>query len=143
MPKGKNTINSVLKAGATAGSIAQISKIKSYPALFGTRSSLEVTDLEDEQQTYVGGVRELPGSLDFTFNHDMTAFAAYEALGEETVWELDFATAGADGLFSWKGSCSVSINEGAVNGIREMTLHIYPSTKIFPESAATAFGGTT
>lgn len=142
MSAGKNTINSVLKAGATAASIAQISKIKSYPEMFGVRQGLETTDLEDEFQTWIGGVGETPESLDFTFNHDMTAFAAYRALGDDTVWELDFGTSGADGKFSWKGSCSVTINEGSVNGLREMTLHVYPSTEIKPEAAATAFPGT-
>ena len=142
MSAGKNTINTVLKAGATAGSIAQISKIKSYPELFQVRESLETTDLEDDCQTWIGGVKGTPESLDFTFNHDMTAFAAYEALGDNTVWELDFGTSGADGKFSWRGGCSVSINEGAVNGLREMTLHVYPSTEIKPEAASTAFPGT-
>ena len=142
MSAGKNTINTVLKAGATAGSIAQISKIKSYPEIFGVRSGLETTDLEDEYQTWIGGVGETPESLDFTFNHDMTAFAAYRALGDNTVWELDFGTSGADGKFSWKGGCSVTINEGSVNGLREMTLHVYPSTEIKPEAASTAFPGT-
>lgn len=142
MSAGKNTINTVLKAGATAGAIAQISKIKSYPALFEAKSSLETTDLEDAYQTWIGGVGQTPESLDFTFNHDMTAFASYNALGDTTVWELDFGTSGADGKFSWKGGCNVTINEGAVNGLREMTLHVYPSTQIYAEAAATAFPGT-
>ena len=142
MSAGKNTIGSVLKAGASAASIAQISKIKTYPELFGVRQGLETTDLEDEFKTWIGGVGETPESLDFTFNHDMTAFAAYNALGDDTVWELDFGTAGADGKFSWKGGCSVTINEGAVNGLREMTLHVYPSTEIKPEAASTAFPAT-
>ena len=139
MSAGKNTIGSVLKAGASAASIAQISKIKTYPELFGVRQGLETTDLEDEFQTWIGGVGETPESLDFTFNHDMTAFAAYNALSDDTVWELDFGTAGADGKFSWKGGCSVTINEGAVNGLREMTLHVYPSTEIQPQAASEAF----
>lgn len=140
MSAGKNTINSVLKAGATAAAIAQISKIKTYPELYGVRQGLETTDLEDNFQTWIGGVGETPESMDFTFNHDMTAFAAYNALGDETIWELSFGENGADGQFSWKGGCSVTINEGAVNGLREMTLHVYPSTEIKAESAATAFG---
>ena len=142
MSAGKNTINSVLKVGATAASIAQISKIKSYPELFGSPDQLETTDLEDAMQTFVKGVVQVSGSLDFTFNHDMTAFAAYRALGDDSVWELDFGASGVDGKFSWKGSCSVSINEGAVNGIREMTLHVFPSTEIKPEAASTAFPAT-
>lgn len=142
MSAGKNTIYSVLKAGATAASIAQISKIKSYPELFGVRQGLETTDLEDNFQTWIGGVGETPESMDFTFNHDMTAFAAYNALTDDTIWELDFGTSGADGKFSWKGGCSVSINEGSVNGLREMTLHVYPSAEIKPEAAATAFPAT-
>ena len=142
MSAGKNTINTVLKVGASSGSMTQISKIKSYPSLFGTPSQLETTDLEDEMQTFVPGVKEVGGSLDFVFNHDTAAFTSYEALGDNSVWELDFGTSGADGKYSWRGSCSVSINEGAVNGIREMTLHVFPSTKIYAEAAATAFPGT-
>ena len=139
MSAGRSTINTVLKVGATAAAIAQISKIKSYPQLFGEPELLETTDLEDTMTTHVFGVQDIP-LMNFTFNHDMTAFEAYKALeGAEQLFELDFGANGVDGKFSWKGMLSVYINEGSVNGVRDMTLAVTPTTEIKAEAAATAF----
>lgn len=143
MSAGRSTINTVLKVGATAAAIAQISKIKSYPQLGGEPESLETTDLEDVMQTFVLGVQQTGGTMQFTYNHDTTAFAAYKALeGTEQVFELSFGASGVDGKYSWKGYCSTYVNEGSVNGIREMTLSVVPTTEIHNEAAATAFPTT-
>ena len=53
MSAGMSTINTVLKAGATASALAQLCKIKSYPQLGGERETIETTDLEDNAQTFV------------------------------------------------------------------------------------------
>ena len=52
---------------------------------------------------------------------------------------MNFGAEGADGVFSWKGQHNVFVNEGEVNGLREMTISITPSTEIKAEKAATAF----
>jgi len=37
---------------------------------------------------------------------------------------------GKNGVATWDGQHSVYINEGEVNGVREMTISVSPSTKI-------------
>ena len=44
---------------------------------------------------------------------------------------------GVDGVATWDGQHDVFINEGEVNGAREMTITVSPSTKI-SVGAATA-----
>lgn len=139
MSAGRSTINTTLKVGATVGALTQVSKIKSYPQLFGEPSLLETTDLEDTMTTHVFGVQDVP-MMNFTLNHDMDVFEDYKAMeGTEQYFELAFGASGVDGIFSWKGNVAIYINEGSVNGVREMTLAVSPSTEIYPEAAATAF----
>lgn len=37
---------------------------------------------------------------------------------------------GKDGVATWEGEHAVYVNEGEVNGVREMTINVSPSTKI-------------
>lgn len=143
MAKGKATINTVLKIGSTAAAVAKVAPIKSYPALGNSPENLETTDLEDSASTSVPGVQQLD-SMDFTMNYDKTAYEALKALDYQTAtddnfYQLEFGASGDDGTFSWKGLHSIIVSEGSVNGIREMTLTVYPSTQIYPESASEAF----
>lgn len=51
--KAISTIGTILKFGTSAGSLTQLCKIKSFPQLGGEREQIEITDLEDEMQTFV------------------------------------------------------------------------------------------
>jgi len=75
MSAGMSTINTVLKAGATASALAQLCKIKSYPQLGGERETIETTDLEDNAQTFVPGVQSV-SAMQFTCNYDKEKFDA-------------------------------------------------------------------
>lgn len=130
MSAGFSTINTVLKVGTTSEALAAVGKIKSYPQLFGVPDALETTDLEDTMQTFVPGVAT-NSAMEFTANWDKTEFNTYK--GKENTdlyFELDFGASGAQGKFTWQGRLAVSVNEGAVNGIREMTISVFPSTAI-------------
>lgn len=130
MSAGFSTINTVLKVGTAANSVAAIGKIKSYPQLFGVPDALETTDLEDVMQTYVPGVQS-NSSMEFTANWDASEFNSYKSKeNTDLYFELDFGASGAQGKFTWQGRLAVSVNEGAVNGIREMTISVFPSTAI-------------
>lgn len=63
MSAGMSTINTVLKAGATASALTQLCKIKSYPQLGGERETIETTDLEDNAQTFVPGVQSVSAMI--------------------------------------------------------------------------------
>lgn len=141
MSGGLSTINTVLKAGATASALKQLCRIKSYPQLGGEPEQIETTDLEDTMQTFVPGVQSVE-AMQFTANYDKEQYSKVkESAGKEQVYELNFGPSGQHGQFSWKGQHNVFVNEGEVNGAREMTITITPSTEIKNEAAATAFPG--
>lgn len=132
MGKGISTIGTVLKAGATAASLTQLAKIKSYPNLGGSPENLETTDLEDIMQTFCLGVQSLD-SMEFTCNYTKEAYAAVKATeGTEQYYQLEMGENGGDGKFQWQGTHSVYVNSGDVNSVREMTITCVPSTIITP-----------
>lgn len=139
MAGGRSTINTVLKSGTTASALTQLCRIKSYPQLGGEPEQIETTDLEDTSQTFVPGVQAVE-SMAFTANYTKEAYEKVKAEeGKENIYELNFGAEGVDGAFSWKGQHTVFVNEGEVNGVREMTISVTPSTEIKAEKAATAF----
>lgn len=136
MSAGKSTINTVLKIGATAAALTKVTPIKTYPQIYGQSEFLETTDMEDTMQTFVLGVQNVEQMV-FTMNYDKTAFETLQGNSNtDNFYQLEFGNAGADGIFSWKGQHSISINDGAVNGIREMTLTVAPSTAITAGAAS-------
>lgn len=137
-PKAYSTINTVLKIGATADALTQLTKIKSYPDLGGTPETIETTDLEDTMQTFVTGVQSVD-SMEFTANYTPegyeAAVAAIPEEGTEKVYQVEFGANGAAGKFRWSGSHSVRVSGGEVNGVREMVITCVPGTEIEKVSA--------
>lgn len=128
--KAVSTIGTVLKAGTDKSSLAQLCKIKSYPDIGGSADPLETTDLEDEEQTFVDGVRSRD-TMEFTANYTKESFdAVKEKEGSEQKYQLEFGENGEDGIFSWTGTHSVRVTGGEVNGVREMVIACTPSSKI-------------
>lgn len=112
-----------LKYGASTPSTAIV--IKDFPSLLGQRSALETTTLSDDAQTFIPGIRQQSESFDFTANYDPTVFATLNALDAVQKCELAFS----DGSkFTWDGYISVSVNEGDVDSVVEMTISITPTT---------------
>lgn len=139
MAGGRSTINTVLKSGTTASALTQLCRIKSYPQLGGEPEQIETTDLEDTSQTFVPGVQAVE-AMAYTANYTKEAYEKVKAEeGKENIYELNFGAEGVDGAFSWKGQHTVFVNEGEVNGVREMTISVTPSTEIKAGKAATAF----
>lgn len=125
--KALNTIGTVLKFGASAEAAEKLCPIKSYPALLGTPDQLETTDLEDSMQTFEPGVQTVD-NMEFTFNLTAENFKKVsDTAMTEGFYELAFPGFGSA---TWQGKHSVSINEGEVNGIREGTITVFPSTEI-------------
>lgn len=136
--KAVSTIGTILKFGEAAASLSQLCKIKGYPALGGEPEQIETTDLEDKQQTYVPGVQSMD-SMQFTANYTKESYAAVKAKeGTPGYYQLEFGDAGKDGIFSWQGQHFVFVNEGEVNGVREMTITVSPSSEIKNEAAASS-----
>lgn len=118
-----STFGVTLKYGATAADTDV--KIKDFPSILGKRSAIEVTDLSDDAQRYIQGIRQQEESFDFTANFDKAVMSTINALTTVQKCELAFS----DGSkFTWDGYISASINEGEVDGVVEMTISITPSS---------------
>lgn len=137
--KALSTINTVLKCGDTGATVAKLCPIKNYPDLGGDPEKITVTDLDDEDEASIPGVRSAD-DMQFTANYTKETHKAVLAkAGKKQVFELDFGADGKDGQFSWTGVLSVKVNSADVNAAREMTITIVRDSAIESEAAATAF----
>lgn len=137
--KAHSTIGTILKMGTASNSLDKVCPIKTFPQLGGEPEQIEVTDMEDEAQAFVPGVKSQE-SMAFTANYKQDAFSALKKLeNQELVFELSFGKDGSAGKFSWTGQLIVFVNEGEVNGGIEMTISVTPSSEIKNEEASTAF----
>ena len=118
-----STFGVSLKYGATQPQTAVV--IKDFPSLLGKRSSLETTTLSDDAQTFIAGIRQQSESFDFVANYDPEVYSTLNGLDEDQSWSLTFSDGSG---YTWKGSVSVSVNEGAVDAVLEMTISVTPST---------------
>ena len=118
-----STYSTTLKYGATSPDTEIV--IKDFPSVLGKRNSLETTTLKDDAQTFIPGIRSQGESLDFTCNYDATVYAAIEALTDIQKCELAFSDGSG---YTWDGYLSVSVNEGAVDAVLEMTVSVIPAT---------------
>lgn len=138
MPSAKavSTIGTILETSADGTTWTKLCKIKSYPALGGAPEQIETTDLEDDSQTFVPGVQTMD-AMEFTANYTLTDYQAVQTkAGTELSYRLSMGEDGADGVATWQGQHFVFINEGEVNGVREMTISVSPSTKITVAAAS-------
>lgn len=114
-----SSYNTKLKIGSASYDI------KDFPEILGQRSALETTTLSDDAQTYIQGIRQTSENFPFLMNYDATQFDALNKLTGAQECELAFS----DGSkFTWSGYVSVSINEGSVDAVLEMTVYVSPST---------------
>ena len=99
--------------------------IKDFPSLLGKRSSLETTTLSDDAQTFIAGIRQQSESFDFTANYDPAVYNTLNGLTGPQKWSLTFSDGSG---YTWDGTVSVSVNEGSVDAVLEMTISVTPST---------------
>ena len=99
--------------------------IKDFPVILGERSALETTTLSDDAQTFIPGIRQQSESFPFLANYDATVYAELNALTASQECKLTFN----DGSnYTWNGTVSVSVNEGSVDSVLEMTISITPTS---------------
>ena len=128
--KAVSTIGTVLEVSSDGTTWEKLCKIKSYPALGGERDQLETTDLEDDEQTFIPGVKSRD-TMGFTANYTLESYTAVKAKAMKDLhYRLKMGENGKDGVATWDGQHDAYVNEGEVNGVREMTITCYPSTKI-------------
>lgn len=118
-----HTKGSMLKYGTT--SPTKELKIKSFPSILGKRSSVEVTDLSDDAQRFIPGIRQQGESFDFTANYDPEVYAEINGLDATQKCALVYSDGSG---YTWDGKLSASVNEGGVDAALEMTISITPET---------------
>lgn len=134
--KAVSTIGTILEVSENGTTWEKLCKIKSYPQLGGAPEQIEVTDLEDESQAFIPGV-QAQDAMEFTANYTLESYTAVKAkAGKNLKYRVKMGKDGVDGVATWDGQHDVFINEGAVNGAREMTITVSPSTKISVGAAA-------
>ncbi len=111
--------------------------VKSTPNLNPSPDTLETTDLnETEYKTYIDGLKDLGGALEFTFNLTqelvekweelMTAYEAAKATGK-AVWFLIDIPGLTQGLYFPGNPSDMGIPETEVNSVLEITNYITPT----------------
>lgn len=111
--------------------------VKSTPNLNPSPDTLETTDLnETEYKTYIDGLKDLGGALEFTFNLTqelvdtwedlMTAYEAAKAAGK-AVWFLIDIPGLTQGLYFPGNPSDMGIPETEVNSVLEITNYITPT----------------
>lgn len=99
--------------------------IKDFPVILGERSALETTTLSDDAQTYIPGIRQQSESFPFVANYDSTVYGELDKLTGDQECKLTFSDGSG---YTWSGKVSVSVNEGSVDAVMEMTISVTPST---------------
>lgn len=115
------------KAQST-GTFAKLVDIKDFPELIPEPNQLETTTLSDDMQTFIPGIKQGNGNMQFTINWDKTTCTTIQGLEGDHLWfELDFS----DGTkFTWEGELTLGVPSKGVDEVIEGTLNIIPSTVI-------------
>ncbi len=110
---------------------------KSTPSLNAAPDTLETTTLDElEYKTYIDGLKDLGGALEFTFNLTeelitewdalMTAYTAGKAAGKATWFTI--VVPGLTQSFYFTGNpSSMGLPETSVNAVLEITNYITPT----------------
>lgn len=119
-----HTFGTVFKYGADSPTTEV--RIKDFPSILGKRSAIEVTDLSDDAQRFVQGIRQQAESFDFNANYDPAVYAEINALGD-AVQKCALTFSDGSG-YTWDGQISAAVNEGSVDAVIEMTISVVPNT---------------
>ena len=139
--KGTRLLWGVVGETGRATSRLMIPSIKSIPALGATPNTIQVTDLEDEKHTYIKGLQDIGGALEFTCNYTPEVLDAIDkavvAQNEGVVeWCVEFP-APLNKRIYWQGEVEPVFNtEVAVDAVVEGTVAIVPNTVLQIEDIA-------
>lgn len=111
--------------------------VKSTPSLNAAPDTLETTTLDElEYKTYIDGLKDLGGALEFTFNLTedlitawdtlMTAYATAKAAGKAT-WFTIVVPGLTDSFYFTGNPSAMGLPETAVNSVLEITNYITPT----------------
>lgn len=134
--KAYSTIGTILETSEDGSSWTKLVTIKSFPALGGAPEQIEVTDMEDETQTFIPGVQSMD-AMEFGANYTLESYTAVKAKeNKQLKYRIKLGKNGVAGTATWDGQHSVYVNEGEVNGAIGMTITVSPSTKVTVSESA-------
>ena len=122
--------------------------VNSTPSLNPAPETLETTDLnQKEYKTYVDGLKDLGGALEFTFNLTqalidtwdelMTAYEAAKTTGK-SVWFLIDIPGLTEGWYFRGNPSALGLPETAVNSVLETVTYITPTAAPIQAAKPTA-----
>ena len=128
------TMKTYLGNSAMGSAFTKLVPIKDFPDLGGSPDQVETTTLDDEQQTFLLGVKSM-AQMEFTCNYVPADYDKVKALCDGTIKKfcVAFGDKGEYGVFSWEGQCSVWVTGGGVNAVREMKISISAATEVKKE----------
>lgn len=111
--------------------------VKTIPSMNPAPETLETTDLnQTEYKTYIDGLKDLGGSLEFTFNLTQDLVTMWDALmqdyeagkaTEKATWFLIDIPGLTNGLYFTGNPSSMGIPEASVSSVLEITNYITPT----------------
>ncbi len=138
MADAYSTISTFLMVGSgSPGTYSKLCDIKSTPDLGGKPNMLQTTTLSDGTHTYVPGVKDMGDGLEFTANYTPSMYntligGTYKDTEKYfAIWMggTSAAPTGANGKLAFKGILSAYLNAADVDGVREMTIVIAPTSE--------------
>ena len=134
-----NTYMTFLMHSTNGTSYSDVCPIKDYPDFMNEVNTIDVTNLQNSMHTYIMGLLDTGGSMDFTANYNATDYQTVKALDDGTEHYLAIyfggqivgstvTPTGIDGIWKFKGMVKVGIVGKGVDEAREMTIHVVPGT---------------
>lgn len=133
-----NTYQTYLMTSSDGSTYTKLIDIKNYPDLRQAPGQLETTTLSDAMKTYIEGLKDSGGALEFGANYTAADFNTIVGLegteGYFAIWigasGTPLAPDGSNGKFSFKGYPYAMKNGAGTDEVQEMTVGIIPSTPI-------------
>lgn len=104
---------------------AKLVAVKGMPATGQAGGNVEITTSSDATKVYVPD-RPDTGDMDFTYNYSKENLAAVKAVCDNTQKDILIKFPDGDG-YEYRSVCQTWINELAVGGVMECTIHTTPS----------------
>ena len=134
-----NTYMTFLMSSSNGTSYTDIVPIKDYPDFLNSVNTIDVTDLQKANNTYIFGLGDSGGDMAFTANYTAADYQTVKALDDGTekylaVWfggtnsGGTITPTGVDGKWSFKGMVKVGIVGKGVDEAREMSIHVVPTS---------------
>lgn len=136
-----NTYMTFLMQGTGSGTLTytDIVPIKDYPDFLNEVNTIDVTNLQNANHTYIFGLGDSGGDMPFLANYTKEDYQTVKALDDGTIKHLalwfggtetggEVTPTGSDGKWTFDGMIKVGIVGKGVDEAREMTIHVVPTS---------------